>query len=216
MSRILPIASFPDLTLSHLTVSKGRHLPCWEAPGAIYHVTFHLADSVPQGQLEIWKAERTRLSELAQTEERPLTREETDQLNALYDEHVEAYLSAGYGSCILRENSAAEAIVATLTHSDGIAYALHEWCIMPNHVHIIVGGFAEGRSMRTEVESWKRISAHRINKSLGREGGVWHKDVFTRIIRDREEYARQMSYVWNNPEVSGLKSGFRRERYARG
>lgn len=216
MTTIEPVASFPDLSLAALSVSRGRHLPCWEAQGAIYHVTFHLADSVPQEQLEIWKAERARLSELARTAKRPLTADEVAQLKALYDEHVEAYLSAGYGACLLRDGSAATALSETLVHSNGSAYALHAWCIMPNHVHVIVGGFTEDRPMRTEVAAWKRISAHRINKALGREGDVWHQDMFTRIIRDREEYARQMSYVWNNPEVSGLTAGFRRERYTQG
>lgn len=238
---ILPTASFPDLSLSRPQVSQGRHLPRWEANGAIYHIALHLADSVPQTQLDIWRAERERLQELACAARRPLTDDEVAALKVVYHEHVEKYLNAGYGECLLRNNEVSTAVANVLAHDNGKSYALHEWCIMPNHLHIIVGGFQatsycscpheqiaapegrsstgvaapEGRSstMRDVVATWKRVSGHLINKVLGHTGPVWHRDAYTRIIRDRVEYGHQMSYVWNNPEVAGLSSGFLRERY---
>ena len=216
MVRILPTASFPDLRLAKLSVSQGRHLPCWEASGAIYHVTLHLADSVPQAQLEIWRTERARLTELARAAKRPLTDEEREALKAVYDERIEMYLAAGHGTCLLRDPRAAEALAKTILHDDGKLYAVHEWCIMPNHLHVIFGGLAEGTELRELLATWKRISAHRINKVHQREGEVWQRDSYSRIIRDRDEYAHQMSYVWNNPEAAGLEEGFLRERYTRG
>ena len=216
MSHILPTASFPDLRLAKLTVSQGRHLPCWEATGAIYHVALHLADSVPQVQLEIWRAERTRLTELALAEKRPLTDEERDELKAVYNERVEKYLSAGYGACLLRDSRAAEALAQTIMHDDGRLYAVHEWCVMPNHLHVILGGLAEGIDLRELLSTWKKISAHRINRVHSREGEVWQRDSYTRIIRDRDEYTYQMNYVWNNPESAKIADGFLRARYTRG
>ena len=216
MSRTLPSASFPDLRLAKLAVSQGRHLPCWEASGAIYHVTFHLADSVPQSQLEIWRAERTRLTELARAAKRPLTNEERMALKSVYDERIEKYLTAGHGACLLRDPRAAETLAQTILHDDGTLYAVHEWCIMPNHLHVIFGGLAEGTELRELLTTWKLISAHRINKVHLRKGEVWHRDSYSRIIRDRDEYSHQMSYVWNNPESAGLTEGFLRERYTRG
>ena len=70
--------------------------------------------------------------------------------------------------------------------------------------------------MRGILETWKRVSAHRVNAVLSRNGEVWHRDAYTRIIRNRQEYAHQMNYVWNNPEVAGLKDGFLRARYTMG
>ena len=210
---IRPIASFPDLSLARPEVSQGHHLPRWEATGAIYHIALHLADSVPQAQLEIWRAERERLSALAREAKRPLTADEVDALKAVYNDHVEKYLNAGYGECLFRSEGATEALVDVLTHSDGKLYALHEWCIMPNHVHVVVGGFTLEHPMREILQVWERASAHQINRVLGREGPVWHRDAYTRIIRDREEYGHQVSYVWNNPETAGLTTGFRRQRY---
>ena len=214
MSEIIrPAASFPDLSLAHLEVSHGHHLPRWEANGAIYHIALHLVDSVPAAQLEIWRAERERLSALARETKHPMTADEVEALKAVYNEHVEKYLSAGHGECLLRSEGVAEALAEVLTHSNGKLYALHEWCIMPNHVHVVVGGFMAKCPMREILHVWERASAHRINRALDREGPVWHRDAYTRIIRDREEYGLQMSYVWNNPEAAGLTTGFRRKRY---
>jgi len=84
---------------------------------------------------------------------------------------------------------------------------------MPNHAHIIVGGFADGYTMGNAAAAWKRISGHRINQLSGRTGPVWHRDGYTRIIRDANEYRSQLKYVWNNPESAALTAGFRRERY---
>ena len=210
---ILPAASFPDLSFARPEVSHGHHLPRWEANGAIYHIALHLADSVPQTQLEIWRAERERLSALAREAKRPLTADEVEALKAVYNEHVEKFLNAGHGECLFGNEGAAAALADVLTHSNGKLYALHEWCIMPNHVHVVVGGFTMERPMREILQVWERASAHRINSVLGRKGPVWHRDAYTRIIRDRGEYGHQMNYVWNNPEVAGLTAGFLRERY---
>ena len=86
---------------------------------------------------------------------------------------------------------------------------------MPNHLHVVVGGFDNERPMTEILRVWKRTSSHRINRICGRNGTVWHDDAYTRIIRDEAEYRRQLSYVWNNPESAGLDKGFRRERYVK-
>ncbi len=108
MPPLLPTASFPDLRLAKQQVSQGRHLPCWEATGAIYHIAFHLADSVPRLQLEIWQAERARLAEVARAANRPLTQEERDDLKAVYNDRVEKYLSANGASCPITSISSSE------------------------------------------------------------------------------------------------------------
>ena len=212
-SKVLPRSSFPDLRLAHVEVSQGRHMPHWEAAGAIYHISLHLADSVPVEQRRIWLEERARLRAFAEQEKRPLTADEIAALRAVYDERVERYLSSGCGECLLRSPMVAEALASVLEYGNGDAYALHVWAIMPNHLHVVVGGFALDRPMTEILEVWKRTSSHRINAVCDRKGPVWHSDAYTRIIRDGVEYRRQLRYVWNNPESAGLQDGFLRKRY---
>ncbi len=211
---ITPARAFPDLALSKVTISQGRHLPCWETPHAIYHITLHLADSVPQEQLKIWRSERDRLKMIAQQANRELTGDEIEEMKSVFNERVERYLSSGHGACVLKDLEAANCLAKTLEHDNGSLYSLHEWCIMPNHVHVIVGELAQTSPINMLYATWKRVSAHAINKLIGRhEGSVWHRDAYTRIIRDEKEYAGQMKYVWYNPETAGIADGFLRRRY---
>ena len=216
-ARILPRSSFPDLKLATVTVSHGAYLPMWEANGAIYHISLHLADSVPQDQLLAWKEERARIdARLKDTMNPPLATEREfliDEMRAVYNERVEKFLNAGCGSCLLADARVAEAVRETLVYANGKRFALHAYAIMPNHLHVIVGGFGAAGQVRKQIEDWKSISAHRINKLLNREGSVWRRDEYTHIIRSREEYADQLSYVWHNPDAAGLTTGFLREKF---
>jgi len=213
MSALLPHASFPDLRLASVATHKGRHLPRWETASGVYHIALHLADSVPADQLRIWQEVRTTLQARLRQENRPLSAEEHAELKSVYDERVERYLASGYGECLLKEPAVQKAVREILLYSNGTGYALHEWCIMPNHLHVIVGSFAEAAALTRTLTTWKRISGHQINKILNREGPVWQADGYTRIIRDAAEYKNQLDYVWNNPESAGLTTGFERERY---
>jgi len=210
---IEPRATFPDLRLAHTAVGHGRYLPRWEASNAVYHVSCHLADSVPAEQLRIWREERERITVLARSHRRPLTAEETAELKAVFNERIERYLTAGYGACLLRDPRASAALAEVFEHDDGRRYALHLWSIMPNHFHVVVGQLAEGCELGELVAQWKSVASHRINAVLGMTGAVWHGDTYTRIIRDAEEYRNQLRYVWTNPESAGLKEGFARKRY---
>ena len=210
---VMPQSSFPDLSLSAVKVTNGKFLPHWEARGAIYHVSFHLADSVPAKQLAEWREARRRIRELSTQEKRPFTPSEIEELKCLYNDKVERYLASGYGECLLSRAGVAEEVIKVFEYADGIRYALHTVAIMPNHVHVIAGGFGEKDSAMRLFEVWKRTSAHRINRQLGRSGPVWHQDSYSRIIRDAVEYRRQLNYVWSNPESAGLTAGFLRRRY---
>ncbi len=210
---VKPVQSFPDLGLVDVDVSRGRHLPRWEAACATYHVTFHLADSVPQEQLGIWRAERDRLKAIARQANRELTEQEITEMKEVFNVRVERYLASGYGDCVLKNAEVAELLAGVLEHSNGKLYSLHEYCIMPNHVHMIVGGFSAASPLNNVLTVWKRASGHAINKALARAGDVWHRDTYTRIIRDEREYAGQLRYVWFNPETAGITTGFLRRRY---
>ena len=213
MNILIPHASFPDLRLAATSSHEGRHLPRWEAAGAVYHIALHLADSVPADQLRIWQEARTRLQNRLRQENRPLTDAEREELKAVYDERVERYLSSGFGECLLKSDAVQDTLREILLFGHGKDYALHMWCIMPNHLHVIVGSFPETSGLTRTLTTWKRISGHKINALCGRTGSVWQADGYTRIIRNAEEYKKQLSYVWHNPEAAGLTAGFARESY---
>ena len=205
---------FPGERLAQDAVSilEGERIAHWEMNGAIYHVALHLADSVPAAQLAEWRETRQYYMSLRETRNGSLTDDEVAALRRVYDEKVEKFLSAGHGCCALRSSEVAESVREILEKRHTSDYDLHLWTIMPNHLHVIVSPLA-GRMMKDIVDQWKSIMAHAITKLSGMSAPIWQRDHYSRIIRTPEEYRRQDSYVWHNPESAGLRTGFLRKRY---
>lgn len=90
-----------------------------------------------------------------------------------------------------------------LLHFDGDRYRLLAWCLMPNHVHVVVE-MIEGHSLSDVMRSLKSFTARRANALLQRAGAFWHPDYFDRYMRDDDHLARTVTYIENNPVKAGL------------
>ena len=186
--------------LHDVDVGKGTFLPHWTTERVLYHVSFRLMDSVPASRLRAWEEERSLLAQM-QKGGVVLRDTERQRLKYLFSEKVEQYLDAGHGECLLARPGVAEIVVATLKRGESLhACRLHAYGIMPNHVHVILE-LAEGGDLEALMQCWKSSSSHRINKVLGRHGGLWQKDYYNHIIRTAREYAFQMDYVYRNDVV---------------
>jgi REP element-mobilizing transposase RayT len=164
---------------------KGWHsrgyLPHFDSAETVQFVTFRLADSLPRAVAE---ALAMRPDNLAETDQR---------------------LDSGLGACWLREAAVAQLVEDAILHFDGDRYRLLAWCVMPNHVHVVVEA-ASGHSLGAIVRSWKSFTANLANRALGRSGPFWHRDYFDRFIRDEGHLSRTIEYIENNPVKAGLIS----------
>ena len=77
---------------------RSRNLPHWTRDGAVYWVTFRLADSLPQEKVAQLKAER---EEWALQNPEPWTAEQQRDSATRFTKRVQTWLDAGYGSCVL-------------------------------------------------------------------------------------------------------------------
>lgn len=171
----------------------GDRLPHWTADGAVYHVTFRLADSMPAQVLQLFLEEREAQGR------RSGAGPETDDVW----ERMDAYLDRGHGQCLLARPPVAEVMVGAVTHFEGTRYSLFAWCVMPNHVHVVLqplGGFELPRI----IHSMKSYSAHAANELLGRSGPLWQPEYFDHLIRDEAALDRAVRYVALNPVCAGL------------
>jgi putative transposase len=96
-----------------------------------------------------------------------------------------------------------QVVVDALLHFDGDRYRMLAWCVMPNHVHVVVEPTQE-HSLGSVVKSWKAFTAAKINQLSGRSGAVWAPDYFDRFMRDEAQLRNTISYVENNPVAAGL------------
>jgi len=115
---------------------------------------------------------------------------------------ADAELNAGHGSRLLRGENA-RVVENCLLHDHGSRYALAAWCIMPNHVHVLMEQFP-GHKLSTVVQTWKSVTAHAINKRERLTGALWQREYFDRHMRDEEQFARTTAYIENNPVAAGL------------
>ena len=126
----------PDDPSLHFSRRKGWRLPHWTATGATYGVTFRLGDSLPAPLWRQWKKEREDLR--VRAEKGSLPPSERERLEALLSQKVSDWLDAGHGECWLRDDRIAQVVAEALNHFDGVRYDLDAWCVMPNHMHVIV------------------------------------------------------------------------------
>ena len=156
----------------------GANLPHFTAPNGIYAVTFRLANTLPIG-LGI---EKKHASEF---------------------EKYDAELNLGKGDCWLKDDHVAELVVKTLERFDGEKYDLLAWCIMPNHVHLILQprlGY-ELPAILHSIKSWTAKAALRY---LGQDGSFWQSEYYDHLVRDEQDLQQQVEYVFENPEKAGL------------
>ena len=143
-------------------------------------------------------------------QKREPSEDERRRLQNLYSEKVEEYLDAGHGECMLTKSAAGMLVANALEFFDLERYRLHLYCVMPNHVHVIVEQFP-GHDISEVVNSWTSFTANGINRLFKRHGRVWQPEPYDHIIRTEREYRFQMCYVWNNP--GSMKNGFVRKRF---
>jgi putative transposase len=172
---------------------KGWHsrgyLPHLDAPGELQGLTFRLRDAIPKAVLERWRQELPRDPEAHAVGE--------------WMKRIARYEDAGHGECLLKVPQHAEAVESCLLYSDGSRYRLLEWCIMPNHVHVLIATM-EGMALGDIVRCWKTYSAKTINGLIGRTGSLWEHDYHDRYIRDESHLHSARSYIRNNPVKAGL------------
>ena len=111
-------------------------------------VTFRLADSVPKEVIDQWKL-KIETGEITKQSDKNMAR-----LRKLVDQ----YEDAGYGDCYLKDECIAKLVEDTLFYYEGRHYQLVRWCIMPNHVHVMVEP-KNTYSLSTILKEWKSYTA---------------------------------------------------------
>jgi REP element-mobilizing transposase RayT len=152
-------------------------------------ITFRLADALPQTVLNRW------IHELAS---QPQTVRQAALAQRLSD-----YLDADHGSCVLRDPAMARVTEGALVHYDRERYRLLAWCVMPNHVHVLIETIT-GFPLAEVVQAWKSYLAHKLNRMLGRTGELWEREYHDRYIRNAEHYEAAVRYIETNPVKAGL------------
>ena len=174
---------------------RGTSLPHWRQDGVTYFVTWRTADSLPRERVQAWLEER---DSWLHAHPEPWDHPTEQEYYRLFPDRWEKWLDESHGGCLLARPDLRKIVEDVLTHDDGKSYRLHEFIVMPNHVHVLVTPLGE-HTLSEALQEWKSVSAHRINHTLGRSGEFWQKESFDHIVRDAEAAERFAGYIRRNP-----------------
>jgi putative transposase len=83
------------------------------------------------------------------------------------------------------------------------AYLLHEFVLMPDHLHLLITPSHE-MSLEKVVQLIKGGSSFLINKSRGAKMEIWQSGFHDWTIRDDDDFGAKSRYIRMNPVVAKL------------
>jgi len=183
-----------------------RNLPHILPEGAIYFVTFRLYGSIP----------RIKLSQLKEKFEFQKIQFRQDGLKILsltqeYQHNKELLLEQiTEGPQYLHIPTVSNIIKKQIHKHDNIYYELICYCIMPNHVHLILDTSKQINNgkpyfpIHKILKLIKGASANYCNKELHRTGAFWMEESYDHYIRTNEELDNIHLYILDNPVKAKL------------
>ncbi len=132
-----------------------------------------------------------------------MNEDELRRLRRLHTGAVEKHLDAGHGACCLKQPHAAKIVAEALRQFDGVRYDLLAWCVMPNHVHVVIQPL-EGFGVQRILHTWMSHTAREINKLLKRGGDLWQAEYCDFAIRDAAELRNAARHTLENPASTGI------------
>jgi len=105
--------------------------------------------------------------------------------------------SATWGRRSLFRNECwAGLLIDTRYHYRGSAYLLHEFVIMPDHIHVLI---TPATSLEKAVQFIKGGFCYRAKKELGSSMEVWQKGFSDHRTRDAGDFLHHVAYIRKNP-----------------
>ncbi len=173
-----------------------QKLPHWQQGDVWVFLTWRLVDSLPQSKILKWKEDRAIWMEV---HPKLWDRETEEKYQQRFNQSVEHWLDAGYGSCSLGESKNAQIVADALRYFNHQRYELADFVVMPNHVHVLFQPINE-HALAEIVHSWKSFTAKSLNRMSGKTGAVWQSDYWDRLIRGWEHFDWVRGYIQGNPK----------------
>ena len=89
-------------------------------------------------------------------------------------------------------------------------YRLLAYCIMPDHLHVLIHGEEKPKDLRTWVRDFKKYTTYVCRDDIG-TNKLWQRGYHEHVVRKDEDLLKKAEYIVNNPLRKGIVS--RREDY---
>jgi len=197
------------MTENEFIIDTKRHLPHKQLPDCVLFITWRLAFTLPdyvyQKLSEQRKVHLNESKDLSREDENAKTIDFRNAQFHFFDNWIDNYKDCQHD---LSQEPYLSIVSDVLKYDNGKKYAISSYCIMPNHVHLVIKPLTKETgdlyTLPEIMETIKKVTAHKINKAISREGRFWQQESYDRIIRDEAEYLKTCEYVIMNPVKAGL------------
>ncbi len=111
---------------------------------------------------------------------------------------------AWQSASVFQVQETADVVVSKiLEYRDRGNYLLHEFVLMPNHLHLILTP-AESVSLEKAIQLIKGGSSHEIHRVRGGKLQIWQPGFHESRVTDWMDYKKKADYVQFNPVVAKL------------
>jgi putative transposase len=176
-----------------------RNLPHRLPPGEAIFVTFRLAGTLPREVLAQLQAD----AELLETSQELDAGQLYAEQKRYFGRFDKLLAEVKHGPSWLRTPEIAAIVEQSIHYFDGKSYNLLCYCVMPNHVHVVVALPDDAPFLSRTLQRIKGYTALQANKWLGRTGAFWQAESYDHVVRNGE-LARIIAYVVENPVKAGL------------
>ena len=201
--------TFLNRILSH-QVEKGDkptlfyrgYLPHWQPLSATFFVTFRLKGSIPMNILNQLIIQKQALLAIAGND-----KEEIYKANKRFFKLTEDYLDTNPNEPYwLKEPDNMAVVKEALHYRDGKVYTLYAYCVMSNHVHLLINTLETNEDYLYKImQDFKKRTGKLCNRHLDRTGNsFWEEEYYDHLVRDEKEFHNILNYIYNNPVKAKL------------
>jgi len=94
------------------------------------------------------------------------------------------------------------AIAALRDVSRSLQFLVHAFCLMPDHVHLLVEGTTPGSDLVRFVARWKQQTGYLFRHDLPKR--FWQRRFYDHILRSGDDSDSVAWYIWMNPVRRGM------------
>lgn len=182
-----------------------KRLPHWHPPEATFFITYRLAGSIPMEKIRQFR----------EMPSRKVFKKSKTLRNAWYFRCSDKFLDSNPNGPYWLANKAIAGIVfQSLLFNHGRHYTLHAFCIMSNHVHVLLTANRGAPPLSKIMQQHKSFTGREANLILERTGQFWELESYDHVVRNNVAFERILRYILNNPVKAGLVKNWQHWSYS--
>ena len=181
-----------------------RYLPHIQPLYETFFITFRIINSLPVKIVKKLAAEKiANENKIIRTitnhkKKQKLLSDSNKRYFIIFDELLHKYQAKGN----LHKTNYAEIVKNSLHFYDKKNYNLISYCIMPNHVHLLISDV--DKELYKIMQSIKSFTGKALNKLDNKHGKYWQRESYDHVLRKNSNINNYVRYIVENPVKARL------------